>query len=100
MAERLSFISSDGVRWTVYPVPARRVEYDDELVEDSPAHLCVEATVGERVIQRRVSSYPADWRDLSSEELIHLSSLEGEVGAARAAGETEATRKGIRALGT
>lgn len=100
MAERLTFTSPDGVQWTVYPVPARHVEYNDEVVEDSPAHLCVEAAVGERVLQRKISSYPADWRELSGQELMQLASLEGEIGAARSPGETEATRRGIRELGT
>jgi hypothetical protein len=100
MRERLSFSGSEGVRWVVYPVPGRRTEHNDEVIEDTPPHLCFEAQVGGTVLLRRVDDYPEGWRDLEEPELRRLSGLEGLVEVALQHEETPAALRGIERLGT
>ena len=60
------FTDFTGVRWTVFESPASRITFDDRIVEDSPAHLTFEATVGDRTYLRRLRDYPHSWRSLSA----------------------------------
>jgi hypothetical protein len=100
MSERITFSGSEGVRWMVYPVGGRHVEHNDEVIEDSPPHLCFEAQVGSTVLMRRVDDYPAEWRELDAAELVSLSGLDGLVEAALQHEETPAALRGIERLGT
>jgi hypothetical protein len=100
MGERVIFSGSEGVRWVVYPVPGRRVEHNDEVIEEAPPHLCFEAQVGDTVLLRRLDRYPDRWRELDRNELVRLSGLDGLVEAALQHEETPAARRGIERLGT
>jgi len=100
MDERMTFTDHGGVRWTVYSVPARRVEHNDEVIEQTPPHLCIEAQVGSTVLLRRIDEYPADWPAMEPAELVRLSTLEGPVEAALHNEETPQTQLGIAALET
>lgn len=100
MEEKVVFTDQGGVRWTVYSVPAKHVEHNDEIIERTPPHLCIEAQIGSTVLLRRVDEYPADWRALEPAELVRLSALEGPVEAALQHEETPQSQLGIAALET
>lgn len=100
MQDRVTFTGDSGVHWTIYPVRARHVVHNDELVEHTPAHLCFEAQVGDTTLLRRVEEYPDDWSELEAGDLVRLSTLEGLVETALQHEETSEVRRGIAQLGT
>ena len=100
MTYATQFTDFSGVRWTVFESPASRITFDDRIVEESPAHLTFEATVGERTYLRRLRDYPDSWRSLSAsalEDLLHRASA---VGGSRKGEESEETRRSIDQLTT
>lgn len=94
------FTDFTGVRWTVFESPASRITFDDRIVEDAPAQLTFESTVGDRTFLRRLREYPASWRNLSPaalEDLLHRAS---SVGGTRKGEESDETRRSIDSLTT
>jgi hypothetical protein len=69
MSGERSFTDSRGLTWTVYELPRSRIEFDERLVETTPAHLTFELGTGASRVLRRVSHYPPDWRALDDEAL-------------------------------
>ena len=100
MTASTQFTDSGGVRWTVYESPASRIMFDDRLVDEAPAHLIFEATIGNRTYLRRLRTYPMVWRDLSSASLEDMLRHAQRVGARRAYGESDETRRSIEQLTT
>jgi hypothetical protein len=72
MAPLVTFTDSRGLTWTVYEVPASRIEFDDRVVDESPAHLTFELTSGGEHLLKRLRSYPEDWRALDARRLEAL----------------------------
>jgi hypothetical protein len=78
MSGQRSFIDSRGLEWAVYEVPISRIELDERLVDDTPAHLTFELGTGATRVLRRISRYPDDWRDLDPEQLEALCDAAGD----------------------
>lgn len=100
MSASTHFTDSGGIRWTVYESPASRIMFDDRLVDDAPAHLTFEATIGTRTYLRRLRAFPATWRDLSSASLEDMLRHAERVGPRRVQGESDETRRSIDQLTT
>lgn len=100
MTASTQFTDSGGIRWTVYESPASRIVFDDRLVDDAPAHLTFEATIGARTYLRRLRTFPSSWRDLSSATLEDLLRHADRVGSHRGYGESDETRRSIDQLTT
>jgi hypothetical protein len=100
MSERVIFSGSEGVRWVVYPVPGRHVEHNDEVIDETPPHLCFEAQIGSTVLLRRVDRYPESWRELDRDELVRLSGMDALVETALQHEESPASRRAIDRLET
>ena len=100
MTASTHFTDSGGIRWTVYESPASHIVFDDRLVDETPAHLTFEATIGSRTYLRRLRTFPASWRDLSSATLEDLLRHADRIGARRGYGESDETRRSIDQLTT
>ena len=100
MTTSTHFTDSGGTRWMVYESPASRIVFDDRLVNEAPAHLIFEACIGSRTYLRRLRTYPASWRALSSASLEDMLGKAERVGARRMYGESDETRRSIDLLTT
>ena len=100
MTTSTHFTDSSGVRWTVYESPASRIVFDDRLVDEAPAHLIFESAIGSRTYLRRLRSYPLSWRGLPAASLEDMLGKAERVGARRAYGESDETRRSIDQLTT
>lgn len=72
MPDEVRITDSTGAPWTAREIPASRIEFGDELVEERAAHLRFEP-LGDRARPPRTGRrYPADWRTLPHDELVEL----------------------------
>lgn len=72
MSGQRTFTDSRGLTWTVYELPGSRIEFDDRVVDSSPAHLTFELGTGAARVLRRVATYPSDWETLGDDALEAL----------------------------
>ena len=93
MSDEVRFTDDDGVTWTVYEVPATIMTFDDRVVDESRAHLCFEADVEPGVCRKKLSRYPAGWRDLPQEDLAELCADAGPTQTARAVDSDQVRRR-------
>ena len=100
MHREATFTDVRGLTWTVYEVPASRIEFDERVVDRSPAHLTFETVVASRTVVKRLDSYPADWTRLADAELEDLCARAGPLPQHAGAAESEATRRSIEQAGT
>ena len=72
MTEEVRFTDSQGVPWTAREVPASRITFGDELVEERAAHLRFEPLADGAGPPRTARGYPDDWHTLPPAELETL----------------------------
>ncbi|HJU64575.1 MAG TPA: hypothetical protein VJ596_02810 [Gemmatimonadaceae bacterium] len=77
MPPALTFTDARGLTWMVYEVPASRIEFADQLVDESPAHLTFELVSGSTHVLKRLRPYPEDWRDMEPARLDALCQAAG-----------------------
>ena len=100
MPTEVMFTDAHGLTWTVYEVPASRIEFGDRVVERSLSHLTFETVVSSRTIVKRLDDYPADWPRLREAELEDLCLRAGPTPRLGGPAESEATRRSIDQAGT
>lgn len=94
------FTDSRGLTWTVYELPGSHIEFDDRVVEESPAHLTFELGTGAARVLRRIADYPDDWRDLDEESLEALCDSAGGAAIPMWRSESGELRKHLDELST
>ena len=72
MTDEVRFTDSHGVPWMAREVPASRITFGDELVEERPAHLRFEPLADGAGPPRTGRHYPQDWHALPAVELETL----------------------------
>lgn len=100
MAHGIRFTDSRGLTWNAYELPASRIEFDDRVVDETPAHLTFELVEGREPVLRRLLRYPADWATLPVAELESLIDAAGDAPLTHASQLSTDVRRHLRELST